>query len=253
VTAKVTGAQPGKPMWLVLGQSYNEGWTASTGGHSLGAPRLVDAYANGWMVNPTSSDFTVTMRWKPQREVDVALVLTVIAVMISLAVLLGSLVANRRSRRYDPADAGASQARPVTTMQRDGDDEFDLVDLRADGRPGGSRVAGVLGAVLFSVAVAVLTHPLTGAVTLALLLATVLWRRGRLLLRAAAVGAALLGALYVLQVQVRYQLPTDIGWVKPFDKLVWFAWLPIALLAADGIAGRLGRRPQFRWRRQRVG
>ena len=30
-----------KPFWLVLGQSYNKGWTAKVGGKTLAAPTLV--------------------------------------------------------------------------------------------------------------------------------------------------------------------------------------------------------------------
>ncbi len=47
----------GKPFWLVLGQSHSEGWKAEVSGSkgadgSLGAPRLVNGYANGWLVDP---------------------------------------------------------------------------------------------------------------------------------------------------------------------------------------------------------
>ena len=46
----------GRPFWLVLGQSHNDGWQAETGtGRSLGEPQLVDGYANGWLVTPGRS------------------------------------------------------------------------------------------------------------------------------------------------------------------------------------------------------
>ena len=45
---QVTGATPGEPFWLVLGQSYNPGWTATVDGDDLGEPVLVDGFANGW-------------------------------------------------------------------------------------------------------------------------------------------------------------------------------------------------------------
>ena len=38
------------PSWLVLGQSYNEGWRATCEGRSLGPSQPIDAYANGWRV-----------------------------------------------------------------------------------------------------------------------------------------------------------------------------------------------------------
>ena len=39
-----------EPAWLVLGQSYGDGWTASCDGRDLGEPRPVDGYAMAWRV-----------------------------------------------------------------------------------------------------------------------------------------------------------------------------------------------------------
>jgi arabinofuranan 3-O-arabinosyltransferase len=39
--------------WLVLGESFNRGWRAECDGRSLGAPRVVDGYANGWLAPPS--------------------------------------------------------------------------------------------------------------------------------------------------------------------------------------------------------
>ena len=36
------------PSWLVLGQSFSKGWEASCDGRSLGEPRPINGYANGW-------------------------------------------------------------------------------------------------------------------------------------------------------------------------------------------------------------
>ena len=53
----VSGATPGKPFWLVLGQSLSPGWAAkATGLGSLGKPQLVDGYANGWLITPDVGD-----------------------------------------------------------------------------------------------------------------------------------------------------------------------------------------------------
>ncbi len=43
-------AGPVEPAWLVLGQSYGDGWTASCDGRDLGEPRPVDGYAMAWRV-----------------------------------------------------------------------------------------------------------------------------------------------------------------------------------------------------------
>jgi len=64
-----------KPFWLVLGQSLSLGWKAEVSGSesadgSLGAPRLVNGYANGWLVDPgASGTFTIHLKWTPQNLV----------------------------------------------------------------------------------------------------------------------------------------------------------------------------------------
>ena len=54
------------PFYLVLGESINRGWTATVdGGPSLGAPELIDGFANGWIVNPR-----LVAGADPQRDAD---------------------------------------------------------------------------------------------------------------------------------------------------------------------------------------
>ncbi len=49
----------GSPFWLVLGQSQSAGWSATLpGGRSLGPSQLVDGYANGWYVPAGAVDRT---------------------------------------------------------------------------------------------------------------------------------------------------------------------------------------------------
>jgi arabinofuranan 3-O-arabinosyltransferase len=38
------------PSWLVLGQSWSRGWEARCDGRSLGEPRPIDGFENGWLV-----------------------------------------------------------------------------------------------------------------------------------------------------------------------------------------------------------
>jgi arabinofuranan 3-O-arabinosyltransferase len=89
---RVSGATEGEPFWLALGQSHNEGWTAKADGDDLGAPQLINGYANGWQVVAPGETFEVEMSFAPQKRVD-------LAILISLAGALGCLLlAVRRPR-----------------------------------------------------------------------------------------------------------------------------------------------------------
>src|SRR5262249_39676590 len=84
----VSGASPKQPFWLVLGQSNNSGWTASVDGHDLGKPQLVDGYANGWLIDPTSTDMKVSLVWTPQRNVWIALGLSGFGALLCLVLAI---------------------------------------------------------------------------------------------------------------------------------------------------------------------
>ncbi|HMK12704.1 MAG TPA: alpha-(1-_3)-arabinofuranosyltransferase family protein, partial [Acidimicrobiales bacterium] len=97
-----------KPFWLVLGQSQNDGWKARVkGAGSLGAPTLIDGYANGWYVTPTGSGpIEITLTWAPQRIVWIAIGLSTIALVVSLGLIA---VAWARRRRVATADEPAPE------------------------------------------------------------------------------------------------------------------------------------------------
>ena len=52
--------------WVVLGEGFNTGWSASTESGSLGEPVLVDGNANGWWLEPSTTPTTVTITWASQ-------------------------------------------------------------------------------------------------------------------------------------------------------------------------------------------
>ena len=87
----------GTPFWLILGQSLSDGWRLQTqSGRSLGEPKLVDGFANGWLVRPGSSGvLRLELRWTPQRLVWWGLGLSIAAVLACLVLL----VVTRRRRR----------------------------------------------------------------------------------------------------------------------------------------------------------
>jgi arabinofuranan 3-O-arabinosyltransferase len=97
-----------RPSWLVLGESYNRGWRAECDGRSLGEPRVVDAFANGWRVSPGCRD--VSFSFAPQRAVTWGYAIGGVACLLLLALLL--LRARARRRREAEAAAPAAPAAP---------------------------------------------------------------------------------------------------------------------------------------------
>jgi hypothetical protein len=85
------------PSWLVLGESYSRGWRAECGGRSLGAPQVVDGFANGWRVGPGCRDASFT--FSPQSVVTGGYV----AGALACAALLALLLLRRPARRTTPA------------------------------------------------------------------------------------------------------------------------------------------------------
>ncbi len=78
--------------YLVLRQSWNAGWRLSLDGHDLGPSVLIDGYANGWVVPPGAAARTFVMQWTPQHRVNIALILSAVA-LVAVAGLI--LVARR--------------------------------------------------------------------------------------------------------------------------------------------------------------
>ncbi len=98
------------PFWLVFGDSYNAGWHATLAGEkTLGAPQLMDGFANGWLVNPAalhSANHTldVTITWGPQKEIWVAIAVSTVVfglclLIVAASFLLSPLCRRRRHRR----------------------------------------------------------------------------------------------------------------------------------------------------------
>lgn len=119
----VSGITPGSaPFALVMGQSINAGWTAEVSGHGLGTPVLIDAFANGWTIDPASltdsihqGQLTVALRWTPQGRVNLALIISALAILacLCLAFIPRRWLRVRRRARHRAAsgtDVGATSA-----------------------------------------------------------------------------------------------------------------------------------------------
>ena len=94
------------PSWLVLGESYDAGWRATCNGRSLGAPRPIDGYANGWLAPAGCT--RVAFTFAPQSGVNRSYVFS--AVACALMLLFLALGAARRPARA----SAAARARPMS-------------------------------------------------------------------------------------------------------------------------------------------
>lgn len=186
------------PVWLVLSESHNAGWQAQTvgvgnpPGARLGGSTLVNGYANGWYLGTWPRARAVELVWTPQRWQNLALGISLVAVLACLAL---ACAGPRRRVREAPGVSSFAFADPVL--------------------PGGPAL---LAGVVVGVAGAVLVSPLAGAALGAVALVAARVRRGRLLL---AVATGLLASAGVALVIAKRDLDPR----RAFDA---FARLPVA-------------------------
>jgi hypothetical protein len=219
----VSGATPGKPFWLVLGQSLSPGWQATIDGHTQGEAQLVDGYANGWLVTPTSSSFAVSLAWTAQSRVWLGLAIS--AVFALLCLMLAFRPGRARAALPAAPASPGGDAPPVLIWPWARD-----VHRRSPGR---TATAVLVSAVLAGL----LINPVAGLIVFAATLTAVLLPRARALLRIGSVSALVVSAAYVLEVQARYHLPDSSRWPQEFHKVATVSWVAVALLVADVLVG----------------
>jgi arabinofuranan 3-O-arabinosyltransferase len=88
------------PSWLVLGESYDRGWRAWCNGRALGAPTVLDGYANGWRVGPGCR--AVRFAFAPNGLALAGYGISALAILLCLVL---AVVVSRRRRRPVPAAA----------------------------------------------------------------------------------------------------------------------------------------------------
>ena len=204
------------PSWLVLGESYSPGWQASCNGRSLGAPRVIDAFANGWRVDQGCR--TVSIWFAPQSDVIAGYVVGALACLVLLIVLAAGLI---RARAREAISAPERvPAAPALSLVR-------------PGHPAGHRFPAVLGFSLVGGAVGVLLFGVTAGILMALAFAVIVSCR---LSSEAVIAAA--GVLLVIALPVYYVLATprdrkgyDAGYAMQHAAGHWIAAAAVALLA----------------------
>ena len=201
--------------WVVLGEGFNDAWTADANGASLGPPALVDGGFNGWLLPPSDDPTTVEFRWTAQRPVTVGLA---VSAMAAIACLLVAVLGARRVLAPLP--------RPRIVAMR----------------PTPRRRAAIPGGVLV-VASVLLIDPLWGLVA-ALVAAVELWlgRSRTFEIAAIAAGCAVaVGAMWV----VRNDRPfPNAGWTTSVEHLNGLALFAVIVLAVGAaFAGDADREP----------
>ncbi len=197
--------------WLVLGQSHNRGWRLTIDGRDAGPPVLIDGYANGWRLPPSTATRSLALRWVPQRSVDLALVASSLAVLLCLLIVLAGW---RRDRRR-PVLSDVDWPPPAELTWRTPDAPALALAIAA-GVVAAAAGGMVVGLVVLGVALAARFVPL--------------FRWGF------AFGPALalaLAAAYVILQQARYGYPPDFAWPVNTERAHLLGLISIGLLLAS--------------------
>ncbi len=200
--------------WLVFGEGHNDGWSARGPDGPLGDQTLVDGGFNGWWMPPSSGERIVTLRWTPQRTVDVALLLSLTAAIACLAVAIAGR-GRSSERAWSPNPERLCWARParVTWQASIGAWAAATVAAAVCISPAWGAAALVVGAI----ACGALRRPaLLGWSGLAIVVAVA----GRVLMR-----------------MQRYDYPADPLWPRAFDDLHRPMLLAVVFVVVGGSAG----------------
>jgi hypothetical protein len=231
---------------LVLGQSINPGWTATVAGAgSLGKPELIDGYANAWRLDRadlarTGPDGTVSvvLRWQPQGRVDLALIVSALAILLCLALVVGPSVRSRRDRRRARRDVGTSLPDDRSTGWREvsadtrPDPPVLIRPFGADAPAAPLPVALGTGAVTGVVA-ALIAMPAAGVAVAVASTVVLLVPRLRLALGLIAVAGIAAAGIYTVVHQATAVVPPGGSWTLSFDVANRLAWTGVVFLGAD--------------------
>ncbi len=223
---EVTVAPSTSPAWLVLQQSWNAGWTASSDGHR---PRHTHPHQRlrQRLAAASIGSFprSITLEWAPQRTMNLALWFSLLAGLV----VVGLLIWTRRD-----ALARSIDDRPETDEIGNALSSVEPVTGR-----GWSRTSPVVAAALVAL-IAFLAGPGVALGALVVLLLRKRWPWLALVVVLVA-GAVVAGAIIASEWRYDYppgpDWPSRFGWTGP---LVWLAVASVAVTAImpDGIRRR---------------
>ncbi len=228
----VTGvdtARGAAPFDLILGQSINTGWQARVpGGPGLGRPVLIDAFANGWRIDPASvagsvhdGTLEVDLTWQPQQRADLALIVSALAILACIILVF----LPRRRRKEEPRkelDVDDDATQPTLAVP------FGTGDQRAP------VTIAVPAALVTGLVAAAIATPLVGATAGLATLAVLLVPRLRVVLGLLAVVCIVAAGVYVTVHQAHSPVPDNGAWPQSFGTAAEWAWAAVAFLGAEG-------------------
>lgn len=195
--------------WVIHGEGYNDAWEATADGRDMGPPRLIDGNANGWWLNPTDASTRVEVRWPVQRQLNIAFLLTALAVLGCIA-----LIAWRR-RTADATEAAADSVASAVS-------------------PSGTNTWALAGASIVASAILI---DWVWAIPVAVVWTAALLLRRRWFIAWAGVAIITASALIVTYI-VRSDSPfPDAGWPVRFEWLHPWTLVGVALLVSGSLAG----------------
>ena len=229
----LTVKSSGQAFWLVLGQSFSKGWSAAAGDRSLGAPRLVDGYATGWLLPAGAINGTVKVHieWKPERVVWAAIAASAAVLLVCMGLAAWP---RRRRARKDSSHRNPSRADHAGRLEAS---SVGALLASPVSRPSArTAIAVSLG---WGVVIGAASRPAIGAAALVATAVGCLVPRGRPAVRALTIAAVLAVPAYVVQQQATHNYLPTIDWPAALSSANDIAWLGLALLGGDAVVGAL--------------
>ncbi len=253
----MNGSAGQPPVNLILGESINAGWRASVvGGPDLGPPALIDGYANGWRLDPSSlppgavhdGAVTVALTWQPQRTVDIALLLSALAIIACLVLVFVPPRRRRRRRGRHARTSGTEGAdvQPLLSLPADPRDRPHLAVPFAKEAPRAPAWVALLSGAITGGLAAVIATPLAGLAVGVASAVVLLVPRLRIVLGLAAIAGIVAAGECTAATQAAQHVPPNGSWPLSFQTAADYAWAGVVFLGADAMVEVVLRRRRAR-------
>ncbi len=222
---------------------------------TLGGSQLVDSFANGWPVTAADlhalggPDFTVSLRWTPQREVWAALGISGLTLLLCLVLVLLPARWRRRVRAVVMARlperwrSGAGVPSPEAVSADDAPPSLTLPFLVPEGAGRTGVVRAVLTGLLTGAVAAAVTSVGVGLVVAALVALGLQLPWARVTATAGGVAFVVAGCLAVITGQAAHHYLPGSNWAGSFVHAGNLIWVGLALLLADAVIGAFSGAP----------